>query len=179
MRRKIALGAVLCLSIFMIIVSLVKVASVYTLGTHLIDLPWVQYWGEVEACVAVIMVSLSAFRSLFVANDRQRQERRERKREDERRLAGSSSGAVKQTPSGGSMPPRLPTNILGSALRTFRWGSVVSSGERSQNTMMTEKSQATTTTEKSQATTTTETMLAEQNHPDMRFYDPTNNRNMV
>ena len=34
----------------------------------IVDLTWVLFWLEMEACVAVIMVSLTAFRTLFTAD---------------------------------------------------------------------------------------------------------------
>ena len=68
LRRKLALGTVLCLSIFMIIVAVIR----YTLdaiplkdGTTIPDTIWLFFWQSVEACVSIIMVSLTAFRSLY------------------------------------------------------------------------------------------------------------------
>ncbi|MCJ1310453.1 hypothetical protein MMC25_004117 [Agyrium rufum] len=143
MRQKLALGAVLCLSVFMIIVSIVKVASVYTHGAREIDLPWVQFWGEAEACVAIMVASISAFRSLFLSSNDQKNrqmKQRHQRPEDEKHLAlSSSSGALRQKASGGSgsLPPKVPMTILRSALRTFGWDHDWSSSDTTQSTITT------------------------------------------
>jgi hypothetical protein len=63
--RKFALAAILCLGIFMIIIAIIKV-STGTLADGQVDSPWVLFWFHVEASVAVIVVSISAFRAIFV-----------------------------------------------------------------------------------------------------------------
>jgi hypothetical protein len=69
LKRKLALGAVLCLSIFMILIAIIR----YTLAqipieggtTTIPDTIWLFFWQSIESCVAIIMVSLTAFRSLY------------------------------------------------------------------------------------------------------------------
>lgn len=66
-RRKLALGGILCLSVCTMIISIIKVAG----GTNSIggvDTAWVFFWYEIEAAVAIIVVSFTAFRALFVAH---------------------------------------------------------------------------------------------------------------
>lgn len=65
LRRKLALGGTLCLSIFMIVIVIIKV-STGTIADGQVDSPWVLYWLHVEAAVAVVVVSMTAFRVLFV-----------------------------------------------------------------------------------------------------------------
>lgn len=65
-QQKLALGLSLCLSIIMIITAIVQISGIHA-PTNTIDVTWEIFWQLMEACIAVIMVSLTAFRSLFVA----------------------------------------------------------------------------------------------------------------
>ena len=67
LRRKLALGAVLSLSAVMIVVAIIRLAFAHNAPGQ-IDAPWVFFWIQVEACVAVIVVSGSSFRTLFVSH---------------------------------------------------------------------------------------------------------------
>ncbi|MCJ1465352.1 hypothetical protein MMC07_003970 [Pseudocyphellaria aurata] len=64
--QKIFLGMFLCLSLCMIVIAIVRVSGVRVHQN--IDTQWSIFWGEVEANVAVIMVSITAFRSLLGLN---------------------------------------------------------------------------------------------------------------
>ena len=66
-RRKMALAAVLCLSVFMMIIAIVRVAA-SALPDGVTDTSWLFFWQTMEAAVAIIIVSLTAIRSLFGAN---------------------------------------------------------------------------------------------------------------
>ena len=66
-RRKLALGAILCLSIFTMIISIIKVAGGEG-NDGAVDTAWVLFWYDIEAAVAIIIVSVTAFRALFVAH---------------------------------------------------------------------------------------------------------------
>lgn len=65
LRQKLVLASVLCLSVVLIIISIIKVAAVNTINGQ-IDSSWGIFWLQAEASVAVIVVSLAVFRSLFV-----------------------------------------------------------------------------------------------------------------
>ena len=67
LRRKFALATILCLSVFMIIIAIVRVAASVLPG-GVTDTAWLFFWQTMEAAVAVITVSLTAFRSLFGQN---------------------------------------------------------------------------------------------------------------
>ncbi|KAL9599041.1 MAG: hypothetical protein Q9219_004075 [cf. Caloplaca sp. 3 TL-2023] len=73
MCRKIALATTLCLSIFTIITAIVRVSGSSAIDGQ-VDSSWVIFWLQVEAAVAVMVVSLTAFRALFVAERSQKQE---------------------------------------------------------------------------------------------------------
>lgn len=66
LRRKFGLGSLLCLSIFAIITNIIR-ASGHKLNNGQDDVAWVLFWLEMEACVALIANSMTAFRSLFAA----------------------------------------------------------------------------------------------------------------
>lgn len=67
LQQKLALGFSLCLSIIMIITAIVQISGIHA-PANTIDVVWEIFWQLMEACIAVIMVSLTAFRSLFVAH---------------------------------------------------------------------------------------------------------------
>ena len=72
------LGAFLCLSICMIVFAIIRVAGVI-IQHKLIDVQWEVFWGAVEADVAVIVVSITAFRSLLgMKNSQNRDQKQQR-----------------------------------------------------------------------------------------------------
>lgn len=64
-RQKVLLGGSLCLSICMIIAALIRFSGIGVAGTS-IDITWGVFWQFIEGCIAISMVSLTAFRSLFI-----------------------------------------------------------------------------------------------------------------
>lgn len=65
-RQKIGLACSLCLSCFMVIVTIVRIAGMKPRGSGSVDIVWTAFWQQQECSIAVLMVSVSAFRSLFV-----------------------------------------------------------------------------------------------------------------
>lgn len=72
--QKIILGFSLCLSSVMCLVALVRVAGL--LNGSFIDQTWEVFWLQMQACIAVLLVSLTAFRSFFVSSERQKPPKR-------------------------------------------------------------------------------------------------------
>ena len=68
LRKKLALGSLLCLSIFLVIISIIKVAAGDFINGQ-IDTTWAVFWLQAEASVAVIVSSITIFRSLFVPDE--------------------------------------------------------------------------------------------------------------
>ncbi|KAI9833649.1 MAG: hypothetical protein M1826_006739 [Phylliscum demangeonii] len=66
-RQKAVVGFFLCLSIVMMLTALVRVSGLST-AAGTIDVAWILFWQQFEACVAVALASFTAFRSLFVAD---------------------------------------------------------------------------------------------------------------
>lgn len=65
-RQKFFLGIFLSLNMFMAVTAAVRVSGLKFHGTF--DEVWLVLWQQIEACVAVAMISLTAFRSVFVAS---------------------------------------------------------------------------------------------------------------
>lgn len=71
--QKFILGLFLSLNIFMAIVAAIRVSGLKSRGVF--DLVWLFLWQQIEACVAVAMISLTAFRSVFVVSEASRARR--------------------------------------------------------------------------------------------------------
>ena len=65
--RKVGLGAFLCLSVAMVLIALVRIGGYCIQGK--IDITWQLFWQYIEACIAVIMGSATAFRTFFVSEN--------------------------------------------------------------------------------------------------------------
>ncbi|CAF9917339.1 MAG: hypothetical protein HETSPECPRED_003214 [Heterodermia speciosa] len=70
LQRKLALGTILCLSVFTMIICIVRISGGNTTNGQ-VDSAWVIFWLQVEAAVAVIIVSVTAYRMLFIAETQQ------------------------------------------------------------------------------------------------------------
>lgn len=66
LRQKIGLGILLCLSLVMAIIAIARMSGI-NLKSGVVDIVWLAFWQQQESSIAVIMISISAFRSLFVA----------------------------------------------------------------------------------------------------------------
>lgn len=70
MTQKLALSFSLCLSVMMIIVTIIRASGLKAKaagpGTATVDVLWEAYWQLAESWIAVTMVCVTAFRSLFV-----------------------------------------------------------------------------------------------------------------
>jgi len=113
--RKLALGAILCLSIFMILISIIRIAA-GNISNGQVDAAWAIFWTHIEAAVGVIVVSVSTFRALFVA----RQASKYRSPgvpvsgtdNSRRRIFGKGSWGTKGSGKGGiSAPPAIHTGV--------------------------------------------------------------------
>lgn len=61
---KIGLAIFLCLSIFMAICAIIRIAGFHYKGVE--DDTWAFFWQHMEGAVAIMMASITAFRTLFV-----------------------------------------------------------------------------------------------------------------
>lgn len=67
LRQKIGLSILLCLSLVMVVIAIARMSGI-KLNSENVDIVWLAFWQQQECSIAVIMISISAFRSLFVAN---------------------------------------------------------------------------------------------------------------
>lgn len=65
-RQKFVIGIFLSLNLFMTFTAAIRVSGLRYHGAF--DVVWLYVWQHMEACVAVIVVSLTAFRSVFVSS---------------------------------------------------------------------------------------------------------------
>ena len=72
LRRKFSLWGILCLSIFTALTTIIKIAGGNTSHGR-VDSAWATFWFQAEAAIAVIVVSISAYRALFVAHQASKQ----------------------------------------------------------------------------------------------------------
>lgn len=63
-REKVSIGILLCLSMFMIVIAMVRGIAARVYGTH--DQIWASFWVQLETSISVIMVSTMVFKTLFV-----------------------------------------------------------------------------------------------------------------
>lgn len=66
--QKLIMGALLCLSICMVVAASIRVAGFHLDGDAIdmeLDLKWSHFWLYVEACIAVLTVSATTFRTIF------------------------------------------------------------------------------------------------------------------
>lgn len=63
-RRKLGMGWLLCLSSFCIVCAIVRAVG-HELVNGQNDVVWILFWSHMEACVALIACSMTAFRALF------------------------------------------------------------------------------------------------------------------
>ena len=116
LRQKLGIAIFLCLSTCMIVVACVRFSGTHT-HQNIVQ-SWQYFWLEVEACVAVCMVSLSAFRSVFASDERRARSKKVRPwysstvaRLRERNKLSESSHGLENLPS-------IPSATM-SGMRTF------------------------------------------------------------
>lgn len=65
-QQKILVGIFLCLNVCMIIIAIIRVSGFVKKNTF--DIVWISFWHHFEGAVAIMMVSLTAFRSMLGIN---------------------------------------------------------------------------------------------------------------
>ena len=96
----------------MIGIGMVRGITAYIYGTN--DQAWSSFWVQVEACISVIMVSMTAFRTLFVVSNISKQARKEASL---RRCDGRTS---RERLWGKKSKPELPSLQTGATMTGMR-----------------------------------------------------------
>ena len=87
LRQKIGIGSFLCLSLIMIIIAITRISRVHASDFNI----WAIFLQQVEACIAVLMLSLTAVRTLYVpAKNSQGQQKHKTSYSHRKRLWPSS-----------------------------------------------------------------------------------------
>lgn len=117
-QQKIFLGIFLCLSICMIMIAIIKVSGLRIRKSQ-IDVQWEVFWQDVEATVAVIMVSITAFRSMIGMKTLKAREKRQRSWYSYRRkLLARNFRKVSKDETDIEQLPSIPRATL-TGMRTF------------------------------------------------------------
>lgn len=95
---KIGLGIFLCLSVFMLVCSVIRATGIRNnAGSN--DYPWTTFWLHMEGCIAVTMGSITVYRSTLVGSNDVSDKFRSF---FDRFYVRGSSDSEKQTSNGGS-----------------------------------------------------------------------------
>ena len=121
--RKLAAFFILGLSVFMIVISAIRLAFIQ-LPRDTSDAVWLHFWTNLEAAIAIMMVSLTAARSLFV---------------QERRISRSARTRSDGMRWGRSYRPRAIGSILKSVWRSGPGGSSSGGGASSDDSIVMQK----------------------------------------
>ena len=77
-RQKVIMGIFLSLNVFIIFTAAVRVSGITFHGTFVVI--WFSIWQHIEACVAVIVISLTAFHSVYINSQSSRARREQANR---------------------------------------------------------------------------------------------------
>lgn len=120
--QKLLLGIFLCLSIFMIIIAIMR-ASGLLRSNRTIDVQWEVFFQHIEASVSVTTVSLTAFRSLLGVRALNSREKKERAWYSHRRILFLKKGRkTSESDFNGDQLPSIPSATL-TGLPTFIRGN--------------------------------------------------------
>ncbi|KAL8996263.1 MAG: hypothetical protein Q9169_004194 [Polycauliona sp. 2 TL-2023] len=99
-RQKLGIAFFLCLSISMVVIAIIRISQVHSPIYNI----WATFWQQLEGCVAILMVSLTAFRTLFVSSPIASQEKAGRNNSDgyRKRLWYKYKGSSTREKDGGS-----------------------------------------------------------------------------
>ena len=113
--QKVGVGSFLCLSSFMVIIAVIRISRVHETDFEV----WASFWQQFEGCIAVLMISLTAFRTLFITKQSSASDAKKPKASDtyRRRLWFSkrSDGSEGQRP---QVPVSIPGGVL-TGMRAF------------------------------------------------------------
>ena len=119
-RQKFGIASFLCLSIFMIIIAIIRISRVHAADFEI----WASFWQQFEGCIAVLMLSLTAFRTVFVQKKQSSSDQQKPSQSYLRRRLFSSSKNSGEA--AGDAEAKLSVEVPGATMtgmRTFIGGS--------------------------------------------------------
>ena len=124
-KRKLAVLAMMSLSVFMIAIAIVRCAG-SSLPNGVIDTSWLVFWQGMESAVAVLMVSLLVLKSIF-STERDRSSARQRRLDAEKALVSYGSGPTDERRSWrGSVTQSAETSQNRDNVQVYNWNPVES-----------------------------------------------------
>jgi len=113
LRQKVGLAMSLCLSLVMAITAITRISGIKLPGGA-VDIVWLAFWQQQECSIAVIMVSVSAFRSFFVVSASKNASPRLPKSSTywRRRLLQKRSASSEDTEKGVNVLPQIPSATM-------------------------------------------------------------------
>ncbi|MCJ1437073.1 hypothetical protein MMC27_006458 [Xylographa pallens] len=123
LRQKVGLAMSLCLSLVMVITAITRISGI-NLDGGAVDIVWLAFWQQQECSIAVIMVSVSAFRSFFVVSASNHASLRKPKASTywRNRLLQKRSAASSDTEKGVNELPQIPSATM-TGMRTAIQGA--------------------------------------------------------
>ncbi|MCJ1402777.1 hypothetical protein MMC11_005998 [Xylographa trunciseda] len=112
-RQKVGLAVLLCLSLVMVITAITRISGIKLPGGA-IDIVWLAFWQQQECSIAVIMVSVSAFRSFFVVSASNNASPRKPKSSTywRRRLVQKRSASSEDSEKEDNVLPQIPSATM-------------------------------------------------------------------
>ncbi|KAL8701855.1 MAG: hypothetical protein Q9201_004683 [Fulgogasparrea decipioides] len=121
-RQKIGIAFFLCLSIVMVLIAIIRISQVHTETYNV----WATFWQQLEGCIAILMVSLTAFRTLFVSTPQDSREKGQKPSDSYRRRLWykykGSNGSKGRILERANVDVMVPHGTL-TGMRTFIRGS--------------------------------------------------------
>ena len=94
LRQKIGIGSFLCLSLIMIIIAVIRISRVHASDFII----WAPFLQQVEACIAVLMLSLTALRTLYVSAKKTQEQQKNKTSYSTRKRLWPSSKKLQDEP---------------------------------------------------------------------------------
>ena len=63
LRQRIGMGSFLSLSVIMIVIAIIRMSRVHASDFEI----WAPFWQQIEASIAILMLSMTAFRTLYIS----------------------------------------------------------------------------------------------------------------
>ena len=94
LRQKIGIGSFLCLSLIMIIIAVIRISRVHASDFDI----WFLFLQQLEGCIAVLMLSLTALRTLYVSAKKTQEQQKNKTSYSARKHLWPSSKKLQDEP---------------------------------------------------------------------------------
>ncbi len=94
LRQRIGIGSFLCLSLIMVIIAVIRISRVHASDWEI----WAPFWQQLEACIAVLMLSLTALRTLYAPAKNSQEQQKNKTSYSRRKYLWPSSKRLQDEP---------------------------------------------------------------------------------